>query len=193
MPAVLRESLLFPYISGTSFVQGIQAQGGWDAVNDALGKPPSSTEQILHPEKYEAGEAPKLVDLPDDLAARLGAGWSVGLEDTLGELQLKLWLANGPNRAASPQDMSTTAAAGWGGDRVAILSGPSGATAVVIDTAWDSPADAAEFATQARLLVDALPDPGDVLATVGGDRVTVVIASSENLVGRVENVLGLAG
>ncbi|MEO5941629.1 MAG: hypothetical protein ABIZ72_11360, partial [Candidatus Limnocylindrales bacterium] len=70
MPPVLRESLLFPYTSGLGFVQGIQAGGGWAAVNAAFARPPASTEQILHPEKYAGGEAPIAVMLPKDLAAR---------------------------------------------------------------------------------------------------------------------------
>jgi hypothetical protein len=191
MPAVLRESLLFPYTSGLQFVQGIQAAGGWQAVNDAFGKPPASTEQILHPAKYAAGEAPVTVSLPNDLATRLGAGWKVGLEDTLGEFSLKVWLANaaGGKGAAT----ATAASAGWGGDRAVLLDGPNGTSAVAISTTWDTPADAAEFATAAGLVVDGLANPGGVLAPVGGKTVTVVIASSTDLVGRVENVLGLAG
>ena len=191
MPAVLRESLLFPYTSGLQFVQGLQLAGGWQAVNDAFGKPPASTEQILHPPKYAAGEAPVTVDLPNDLATRLGAGWKVGLEDTLGEFSLKVWLAN----AAGGKGAATAAAAsaGWGGDRAVLLDGPNGATAVAISTAWDTSADAAEFATAAGLVVNGLANPGGVVAPTGGKIVTVVIASSADLVGRVENVLGLAG
>jgi hypothetical protein len=191
MPAVLRESLLFPYTSGLSFVQGLQAAGGWQAVNDAFGRPPASTEQVLHPDKYAAGEAPVVVDLPDDLAKRLGAGWKVGLEDTLGEFQLRVWLANaGGGKGAAT---SLVGADGWGGDRVALIDGPGGATAVAISTTWDTTNDAAEFATAAKLVVSGLADPGEVLAPVDGKTVTVVIASTSDLVGRVESVLGLAG
>jgi hypothetical protein len=190
MPAVLRESLLFPYTSGLTFVQGLQASG-WQAVNDAFGRPPASTEQILHPGKYTAGEAPVAVALPKDLPTRLGAGWKVGLEDTLGEFSLRVWLANagGGKAAATAQ----AAAAGWGGDRVVLLDGPAGATAVAISTTWDTATDAAEFATAAGLVVGGLASPGDVLAPQGGTTVTVVIASTRDVVGRVENALGLAG
>ena len=34
MPAVLRESLLFPYTSGLQFVQGLQIAGGWSTDDD---------------------------------------------------------------------------------------------------------------------------------------------------------------
>ena len=190
MPAVLRESLLFPYTSGLTFAQGLQGSGGWEAVNAAFAKPPASTEQILHPEKYGTGEAPTKVDLPDDLATRLGTGWSVGLEDTLGEFQLKLWLAQAGAADATGAD---EAAAGWGGDRTIIVDGPNGAFGIAIASEWDSPTDAQEFAAKARTVVGGLANPGDVVAIGGGTTVTVVIASSQDLVGRLENVLGLAG
>jgi hypothetical protein len=190
MPAVLRESLLFPYTSGLTFTQGLQGTGGWDAVDAAFGRPPASTEQILHPEKYTSDEPPMHVDIPDDLAAKMGAGWSVGLEDTLGEFQLKLWLAEAGGAGASGAE---EAAAGWGGDRTTILDGPDGAFAIVNRSQWDSPADAAEFAAKARTVVGGLASPGDVLALVDGTAVTVVIASGQDLIGRVENLLGLAG
>jgi hypothetical protein len=191
MPAVLRESLLFPYTSGLNFVQGLQAVGGWKAVDNAFGKPPASTEQVLHPDKYASGEAPIKVDMPKDLAAGLGAGWKVGLEDTLGEFQLKVWLANASGgKGASVAD---AAAAGWGGDRVALLDGPDGATAVVISTTWDTPQDAVEFAAAADVAAGGLAGSSDAISPVDGKTVTVVIAPSADLVGRIENVLGLAG
>ncbi len=190
LPAILRESLLFPYTAGLTFTQGLQLAGGWEAVNAAFGRPPASTEQILHPEKYASNEAPVTVDLPDDLAARMGAGWSVGLEDTFGEFQLKVWLANAGTGVASDAE---AAAAGWGGDRSVILDGPNGTFAIAIASEWDGAADAREFEAKARLVVGQLADSGDVLAVVDGTRVTVVIASDEDLVGRLENALGLAG
>jgi hypothetical protein len=192
MPAVLRESLLFSYTSGLTFTQRLHSSGGWAAVDAAFGKPPASTEQILHPEKYDSGEAPTIVDLPDDLAARMGAGWSVGLEDTLGEFQLKLWLANAAGGVATDQANTTKAAAGWGGDRVAVLDGPGAVTAVAISSEWDTASDAAEFAAQAELVVQSLSGVGDVLAASGGTNVTVILAPSADLVTRLEDILSQA-
>ncbi|HEV8546731.1 MAG TPA: hypothetical protein VGQ64_10595 [Candidatus Limnocylindrales bacterium] len=188
MPAYLRETLLFPYTTGLSFTQGLYTSGGFAGVDAAFAKPPASTEQVIHPDKYAAGEAPMAVDLPNDLASRLGAGWKVGLEDTLGEEQLSIWL----RQAASGGVGGTAAAAGWGGDRVILLDGPEKTFAVALSTEWDTKADAAEFAKQAQLVVNGLDHPGGVLST-GGTTVSVVIASTNDLVGRVENVLGLAG
>jgi hypothetical protein len=193
MPPVLRESLLFPYTSGLNFIQRLHSGGGWAAVDAAFAEPPASTEQVIHPEKYDSGEQPAVVDLPDDLAGRMGTGWSLGLEDTLGEFQLKVWLANAADGAATEQGDATKAAAGWGGDRVAVLFGPGGATAVVIDSQWDSPSDAAEFATQTELVVASLSGEGEVVAPAGGTSVRVILAPSDEQVSRLSVVLGLAG
>ena len=74
MPAILRETLLYPYTTGAFFVQAAQMSGGWPAVDDFYDRMPESTEQILHPDKYAAGEAPVEVTLPKDLAKDLGNG-----------------------------------------------------------------------------------------------------------------------
>jgi hypothetical protein len=64
-PRALRESLLFPYQEGTDWTRSLYKQGGWDRVSKAFTDLPQSTEQILHPEKYFAHEAPVKVTLPD--------------------------------------------------------------------------------------------------------------------------------
>ncbi|MCU0506197.1 MAG: hypothetical protein MUE82_10605 [Chloroflexi bacterium] len=152
LPPLARESLTFPYLQGLEFVMRLQAAGGWDAVDAAYAKPPASSEQVLHPEKYAAGEEPVAVELPADLATRLGAGWDLAYEDTLGELGLRTWLAQG-----NAADAANAAAAGWGGDRVGLYRGPEGAWAIVLRTAWDDAAGAGRFTEAARRVVETLP------------------------------------
>jgi hypothetical protein len=190
MPPILRESLLFPYSQGLSFVQGLQNTGGWPGVDQAFSKPPASTEQILHPEKYTAGEQPVAVALPKDLATKLGAGWKSQLEDTFGEFQLGVWLKQNSGLSAIE---AKSAAAGWGGDRIAALQGPNGAWAVVLRTAWDTAQDASEFETVAMPIVDGLHDSAALLPGAGGTERWVVVASDDATMGKVANVLGLAG
>jgi len=186
MPAILRESLMFPYTQGLAFVQGLQASGGWQAVDDAYADPPASTEQILHPEAYAAGEVPVDVELPDDLAAKMGEGWSVGLEDTFGEFQLKLWL----DQAAADAAISTQASTGWGGDRIALLDGPDDAWAIAMDTAWDSELDASEFSDAATTVVNGLDGAGEVLPGADGRGVTVLLGSTDEVVDQLRSALG---
>src|SRR5437588_4969167 len=64
-PRVLRESLLFPYQEGLNWTRALYKQGGWQEVSQAFTTLPQSTEQVMHPEKYYANEAPVKMTLPD--------------------------------------------------------------------------------------------------------------------------------
>lgn len=138
-PLVLRDELLFPYLEGLRFVQLIHRQGGFAAVDAAFRDPPASTEQIMHPEKYFAREAPIAVTLPD-LAASLGDGWRQTAANTLGELDVRILVEQYVDRPTAEK-----AAAGWGGDRYALLEDAGGRSAVVVKTVWDNRPDAGEF------------------------------------------------
>ena len=189
IPPIMRETLEFPYSTGLLFVQGIFGEGDWAAVDALYDRMPESTEQIIHPEKYASNEAPIEVDLPDDLAKSLGAGWSVPLEDTFGELQTAIWLRESGVSRADADD----AAAGWGGDRLAVVAGPDDTWALVMKTEWDSDADAAAFEAAAET---ALADAGGqarILPGEGGTTRWIVIAGDDATLGKVANVLGLAG
>jgi hypothetical protein len=190
MPPILRESLLFPYTVGLNFVSGLQGSGGLDAVNAAFSHPPNSTEQIIHPAKYASGEQPVAVDLPPDLAARLGTGWKVGLQDTFGEFQMQVWLKQD---TTVPAATAIDAAAGWGGDRVAVANGPNGTWGVVLRTSWDTAADAAAFEAVAASIVAKLSNPGAVLPGAGGLERWVLIGSDATVLGSLGSALGLAG
>ncbi len=72
-PRALRETLLFPYQEGINWTRSLYKLGGWDRVSKAFTDLPQSTEQILHPEKYFAHEAPVKVTLPD-ITKLLNAG-----------------------------------------------------------------------------------------------------------------------
>jgi hypothetical protein len=188
MPTILRETLLFPYTAGLTFVQGVQAQGGWDGVDDLYDRMPTSTEQILHPEAYESREAPVVVDLPDDLDDQLGDGWSVPLEDTLGELQLGIWL----RESGVGADDAATATTGWGGDRLAVVEGPDGAWGVVLETTWDRAEDAAEFLDATQPAVDGLSNPARISAPAGTG-VTILIASDDETLLALDVIFGATG
>lgn len=187
-PAILRDTLTFPYTTGFGFVSSKQTAGGWPAIDALYVKMPASTEQIMHPDKYAAGEAPVAVSLPTDLASRLGAGWSVPLLDTFGEYQLSIWLRENGVPAA---DVSP-AAAGWGGDRLAVMEGPDGAWAVVLDTTWDSEKDATEFADAAHTAVKASPNKTEI-STPTAKRVTILIASDDATLQPLDAIFGQTG
>jgi len=114
-PHVMRTSLAAPYIYGTLFVHALRRRGGWDAVNRAWDDPPTTSEQILHMDKWLSHETPAAVATPT--FAALGAGWRVADEDTEGELGARIafeeWME--PKAAAE-------ASLGWGGDRGVLVT-----------------------------------------------------------------------
>lgn len=187
IPAIVQAQILFAATEGTTFALQTQAAGGWPGIDAVLGDPPASTEQVKHPEKYASREAPIEVDLPDDLASRMGTGWSLVQENTMGEHQTSIWLGY-PTVAAA-----TDASAGWGGDRIAVLGGPSEAWAIAWQTVWDTTADAAEFEVTAEAAVAKSGGPGSILPGEGGTTRWVVIGSDDATLAKVANVFGLAG
>ncbi len=188
MPDILKETLLFPYTSGLNMVLAAQTSGGWPAVNAMFARPPASTEQVLHPDKYASAEAPIAVSFPADLAKRLGTGWTVDLQDTLGEFQLGVWLKSA---GKVPQATATAAAAGWGGDRVALVRNGD-RVAAVIDTRWDTPADADEFADAASTTLKTLGSGSQLIHLVDSNRVTLFLGDSGSIEA-LAGALGLAG
>jgi hypothetical protein len=188
-PQVLVEGLLFPYNAGIGFLTPIQTSGGWAAVDDIYADLPRSTEQILHPEKYTAGEVPVEVELSSaELLGALGPGWTVQLQDTYGEFQLGTWL----RQVGIPTAEADGAAAGWGGDRLAVMAGPDGGWAIVMRTTWDTETDAEEFTDAAQVAINGLPHAARIIAP-GGKDVTVLIASDDATLLSLDKVLGATG
>ena len=171
-PRILLETSLFPYQAGATFVAQLQSQNGYASVNAAYKNPPTTTEQILHPGSPAASLVPIKLEIPADLAAQFGAGWTATAQDTFGELQTRVWLREGDVAG----DVARTAAEGWGGDRLVLMDGPGAATAAVWTTAWDSVVDSQAFESAARTAISGLHL--DALLTRSGSRVAMVIRSS---------------
>ena len=138
-PPFISGTLLFPYDYGATFVSALYEEGGWDLVDKAFTNLPQSTEQILHPEKYLAGEALIDVAINDPLPV-LGDDWSIFDVNTLGEYIIQLFLDTGEIRPSDAQQ----AAEGWGGDTY-VVAGTEDETVLVWSTEWDSEEDAEEF------------------------------------------------
>ncbi|MEJ2302410.1 MAG: hypothetical protein P8Y14_12870 [Anaerolineales bacterium] len=153
-PAFLKEDFLFPYTYGQSFVSYLHDEGGWNAVDQAYGNPPVSTEQILHPEKYPH-DTPIGVSLPD-LSGSLGEGWQEVDRGVMGEWYTYLILAFGlDEHARLGEDEAQMAAAGWGGDAYEVYyNSREDETVMVLQTTWDSQKDASEFSTAFQQYAD---------------------------------------
>ena len=139
-PAIISETLLFPYDQGQVFVTALRDEGGWAGVDSAYESLPASTEHILHPEKYLEGEQPVEVLLPD-AAAALGSEWTVLDLNTMGEFQTSVLLDEGDVSSGDAED----AAEGWGGDRYTVI-GTDNQSVILWNSVWDSDDDAEEFA-----------------------------------------------
>ncbi|MGI8984852.1 MAG: hypothetical protein ACR2HM_10025 [Acidimicrobiales bacterium] len=136
-PRYLLESLFFPYQDGLSFVRARHRAGGFAEVDNAYRNPPTSTEHILHPETYAAGQSWSPPALPD-LATATGCGQVDS--GTLGEFDM-VQVLSGELTAADARK----AAAGWNGDAYgAVRCG----TAIGLADRWvgDTPADAGRLA-----------------------------------------------
>lgn len=136
-PPLLVETFSFRYRDGARFVEEIRRKNGERAVDELFTRPPLSSEQILHPEKYLQNERPLEVRL--DEAAFGARGWQLVTSTPLGEIGVR-----GLLMAGVPEKDATRAAAGWGGDR-AFLFDHGGAPLFVWKTVWDKTTDAEEF------------------------------------------------
>lgn len=149
-PDALINAFLFPYTTGHDFATALFARNGWDGLNAAWENLPQSTEQIIHPDRYFAGDAPQIITLPP-LTDTLGIGWSLAEEAVLGEFYLREYLI----QQLDGGDVDT-AASGWGGDRYAVYwHEESDDLVLVLRTAWDSTADADQFTAAYTRYTDA--------------------------------------
>lgn len=140
-PPVLINDLAFPYTDGVEFVIDLYRENGFAAIDAAWADPPRSTEQILHPDRYRAGDAPQVVTLPP-LDDTLGTGWMLLDGDILGEFYLRQYLAQ-----QLPSATVNRAATGWGGDRYAVYwNEATDEMVMALRLVWDTPEDALEFA-----------------------------------------------
>ncbi len=142
-PAVVRDQLVLPYFVGREFAQAVWGRGGPQALRAAWDRPPRSTEQVLHPEKYFADEVPQAVAMPDG-----PVGATVLREGVLGEMLMRTLLEN-----------RDEAAAGWGGDAYRLLDTGAG-TLLVWRAVWDGPDDQREFLAALRDRFARLHGPG---------------------------------
>jgi hypothetical protein len=172
-PEYLSGTLLFPYDKGQAFVQYLFDEGGWDLIDDAYANPPTTTEQILHPEKYIEGEGASEVAVPD-IAAALGQGWQTIDEDTMGEYVISILLGD----TGLSEEQVATASEGWGGDAYTV-SATGDELAIAWQTEWDSEEDADEFATALAIReserLDTDTDDNDGMFTIEADGVVVQI------------------
>jgi hypothetical protein len=145
-PLAIREAMLFPYRAGFGFIAALRRRQPWSAVDAAFARPPRSTEQILHPERYLADDPPIPIEIRVPAAL---PGFAIAHSTVWGELGFGLWLRS----RGVDERTADEAAAGWGGDRVVVLARPGDRridrAVGIARTEWDTEADAIEAAEAA--------------------------------------------
>jgi len=165
IPQVVRRELDTPYTDGLRFVQAVSSRlpQGVDALFARL---PTTTSQILHPEKYLDGVGARPVDLLS-LEVALGPGWRTLGQSNLGEFTVQSLLLLG----LSDGGRVRAAAAGWAGDQWLLYGKDDGARVLQYTVMWDD-------AGQARELWSAL------VASLGGREAGGLAVSGDSLVWR---------
>ncbi len=142
-PPLLLETFIFRYRDGVRFVEAVRRKNGQTAIDELLRRPPASSEQVLHPEKFFANEQPREAALDVRLLAAIG--WRNVASSPLGEIGIR-----GVLLAGIPAKDATRAAAGWGGDRAYLFesrvnSSDETNNLFAWQTTWDTNEDANEF------------------------------------------------
>jgi len=122
-PPYFAEMLKFPYLEGLKFVVAAYRRGGWKELDRIHADPPKSTREVLHPEEYFART---FKPQPFDASKPAGALAT----EHLGEFHWRFLVGE-------------ESARGWVNDRAVVF--PDGR--VRVETKWESPERATEFAT----------------------------------------------
>ncbi|HVK84627.1 MAG TPA: hypothetical protein VM513_11000 [Kofleriaceae bacterium] len=173
LPPMVIGPLIDSYLKGALVAMTAYKAGGWKGVDALYKKPPTSTEQVLHPatKLIPKREEPRSVTLPKLEGMELVA-------NVIGELQWAIYFQQWEIK--QPE-----AAVGWGGDRYAVLKDKEGKLVGYLATTWDTPKDAEEFETAyrasvaARFPTGARPDGTKVFVKRAGNHVFIVDGATD--------------
>ncbi len=146
-PLYLRESLLFPYTAGMRFQHAVIQKKGREGFREVFRRPPESTQQVLHPEKYLSGiSAVRLA--PPELAAR--RSYRKLAEGTVGEFDYAVLL-----RQYVGEEAARRIAPAWRGGAYRLLEHRrEQRTALVQVSLWESDRDAQAFVGAYRKVLE---------------------------------------
>ncbi|MYF60561.1 MAG: hypothetical protein F4179_02615 [Gammaproteobacteria bacterium] len=143
-PAIVRESLVFPYVQGTEYVRVLwqRRPGRPPPFGELL---PHSTEQVLEPERAFGPEpdAPLNIELS-------GGGASVTYTNSLGVAEIGILFEEvaGDGRPIR----------GWEGDQFALVEGGDGSRGLVWWSVWEDEAARDAFVSRGQAVAAALTD-----------------------------------
>ena len=144
-PLYLRQTLIFPYTKGMLFQHAACVRDGQAAFGEVFTKPPVSTQQILHPEKYFSGVQPTHPDLP---AVTL-KGYKNLVGGSLGELEHGILLEQYGTKSTAEK-----IAPHWRGSSFALMESKKEKRVVLLySSEWDSEDAARSFFAAYRELL----------------------------------------
>jgi hypothetical protein len=167
-PEALLRYEMFSYDQCVSWAGELFAlNGDFSAIDQAYERPPWTTEQILHPEKYLEREG--ATGMPAiDLTGRLGSGWERLERSIFGEFDVYNYILTITNQEAE----AAAAAAGWGVGWINVYAekpreGEERDVVVHISLEFDTPEDFGEFGLVYGQVIDVLA-PGRATVGEGG-------------------------
>jgi hypothetical protein len=134
VPPIVLQLLSLPYAAGPSFVEELLRSGGEARVDAAFAAPPTTSEQVLDPDKYLDGPE-RAVSVPEP-----AADGPVTDRGVFGAAGVLLTLVDG-----IPAQDARLAAGGWGGDRYVTWEAGD-ETCVRLAVVGDRPTDTRELA-----------------------------------------------
>jgi hypothetical protein len=142
-PLYLRLTLVFPYTKGMLFQNAVFQRDGKEGFAEVFRRPPVSTQQILHPEKYFANEKPSQPALPDP---KLPRGYKGLVGGSLGELEHGILLQQSAGKAKAEE-----LAPHWKGCTFELEENKKENRVVLLYAVeWDSEASAQQYFTAYR-------------------------------------------
>lgn len=166
IPPYLIITMTLPYTQGNAFLVRetnvmagmVKAPTEEDLVR-CFTDPPTSSEQILHPEKYwdeQQFDAPTEVELADR-SAEFGEGWRMAESDSMGEIGCSiLTMKRVPSAievSAGGGNFAHEASSGWDGDVFRLYLHDELGARMDWKSVWDSEEDAAQFVAALEAVV----------------------------------------
>jgi hypothetical protein len=131
-PRLIQETLIFPYLSGAEFYRNYKERKRGTVIYQDM---PVSTEQIIHPAAFFVNR-----DAPTRVSLGALSNATSTYQNDIGEFETRLFLFEQLN----DQNEAVRGAAGWDGDRYAVVATPQG-PGIVWVSVWDSAVEAGEF------------------------------------------------
>jgi hypothetical protein len=140
-PLYMRESLTFPYAAGMAFQDAVFRLWGRAAFTSVFTRPPQSSQEVLHPERYHAGAAPLEPALPKQIPGLRLRDWKQLTKGDVGEFDFAVLL-----RQYAGEVQGRRVASHWRGASYALFEHRrSKAPLLVHVSEWDTPEAARDF------------------------------------------------